>query len=411
MKHAKTIALVDWNWQGHHPTYFNYFILALEELGVDVLALCPNPEAAEKTANETRPRSGSSLAKRGQTHFRKIKISDRRFGRLLPVPLVAIDWTIRHFAGIEKQVREWASVSGDKVDAIYYACMYDRDFEWVSYAQPFLRFPWMGLYLHAMSFRAPGRRNPATGRTPCPEKMFGGRLCRAICILDEGIAEQVSKTIGKPVVTFPDLTDERLPAHSSAMLLGGRLKRWADGRPIVGLFGHLQRSKGILALLEAARMPGASEICFALGGEIIWPVGPGEASQMQLTLAECPNIWNHLVRIPDGEQMNSLLAACDIIYAAYLDFPHSSNIMTKAAFLKKPLIVSDGYLMAERVQRFNMGEIVPQSKAPELLEAILKISKDPVVWVADNQPRWGDYCEEHSYGRLKASFDELLGSV
>lgn len=406
----KTIALVEWNWQGHHPTYFNHFIMALEELGMDVLAICPNPDEAAALADTTRPKAGDEIHYRGHTEFRRIKIPARRFTRIRPDRIGAIDWTIRHFTGIEKQVREWMRASGGKVDGIFYACIYDWDFEWFHLAQPFLKLPWSGLYLHAMSYRMPGRLHPRTRKLPSPERIFSGRRCKSFGILDEGIVAQVSKSIGKPVVVFPDLTDERLSSQPSDQLLGNRLKRLADGRPIVGLFGHLHWSKGILTFLEAARMPGGSEILFALGGEMILPAEAIEASQLQLTLAEKSNIWNHLARIPDGEQMNSLVSACGIVYAAYQDFPHSSNIMTKAALLKKPLIVSNGYLMAERVRRFNMGEVIPQGKALALLEAILKITKDPVAWTTNNKPRWEDYCREHSFDRLKASFRELLAS-
>jgi hypothetical protein len=40
----RTIALIDWNWMGHHPTYFTEFAAALAEIGSDVLPFCPAPE-------------------------------------------------------------------------------------------------------------------------------------------------------------------------------------------------------------------------------------------------------------------------------------------------------------------------------------------------------------------------------
>jgi len=294
------------------------------------------------------------------------------------------------------------------VDAIYYACIYDWDFEWIRFSEPFLRFPWVGLYLQAISYRMPGQPNPLTGKVPSPKQMFGGRLCKGIDLLDEGIVNQVAQTIGKPVMALPDLVDARRAGRAEDRVLSENLKRFADGRPIVGLFGHLKKSKGILSFLEAARMPGASGICFALAGELVWPSGEGERNRIERALAECPNVWNHLARVPGERPLNELMAACDVLCAAYLDFPHSSAIQSKAAVFEKPLIVSEGYLMAERTRRFRMGEIVPQDDAVALLEAILRITKDSAAWVAENCPHWAEYTREHSFERFKTNVAKVL---
>ena len=402
----KTIALVDWNWAGHHPTYFNLFILALEELGFDVLAICPNPSEAAETAAKTRPTANLDGSLRGQTEFRKMDVPRHRLGRLRSARLTAMDWTVRHFTGVEKQIREWMRHTGRRVDMVFYACIYTVDFEWIRLTKPFLHFPWAGLFLHASIYRKPDRRD-LSGRLFRPEQIFEGELCKGVAILDEGVASEISSSIGKPVVIFPDVTDERLTANGGSQPLGDRLKQFASGKPIVGLFGHLQRYKGLLTFLQAAKLAAPWDICFALAGNLDLPPSE-ETSRIHQCLNECPNLWDHLIRIPDGSYLNSLLQSCDIIYAAYLDFPNSSNILTKAAFLKKPVIVSDGFLMAERVRRFNMGEIIPEGNTEALLTAILKIARDPQAWIAGNKPKWVEYCNEHSFKRLKVSFKQLL---
>jgi glycosyltransferase involved in cell wall biosynthesis len=385
--------------------------MAMEELGIQVLALCPDPVAAEELANRTRRQAESEMAPNGLTRFKKVEMSEPRFRYLRPRRIAAIDHAIRHFRGIEDQVWKWEDESGSRVDAIFYACMYDRDFEWIHFARPFLRIPWTGLYLQAMSYRMPGRFRPGTRKLPCPGRMFGSRLCAGIGILDEGVVNQASNEIGKPVVALPDLADERPAANAEERMLGDRLTRFAGGRPIVGLFGHLQKSKGLMTLLEAARLPEASGICFALGGEMIWPSDEGEANRIRAALAEGSNLWIHLERIPSEPCLSGLMAVCDLLAAAYIDFPHSSGIQAKAAVLRKPLVVSDGYLMAERAKRFRTGEIVPQGDARALLEAIMKITKNPVAWVENNNPLWEDYSCEHSFERFKSNLGKLLASV
>jgi glycosyltransferase involved in cell wall biosynthesis len=404
----KTVALVDFHWAGHHPTNFNAFILALEELGINVLAVCPGPEEAKRTADETRRDSEVDIPCRGRTEFKKITIPHKRFARIRPARISAIDWTIRHFRGIEKQVREWTKESGSKVDAIFYACIYDFDFDWFHCAQPFLQLPWSGLYLHALSFRMPGQPNPVTGLLPRPEKIFRGALCRGVAILDEGISTQVATVTGKPVVVLPEPVDTRRTTKPEDRILSERLRRFADGRPIVGLFGHLKKSKGVETFVEAARRPAAAEICFALAGDLVWNFDGGARSDLEVALSESPNLWTHLARIPREPCLNALMESCDVIFAAYADFPHSSGIQAKAAALQKPLIVSEGYLMAERVRRFNMGEVVPQGDVEALIHAIVKVTTDPIAWHNENQPRWSDYLAENSFERLKTSFTKLI---
>lgn len=33
----KTVALIDWNWHGHHPTYFTHFAVAMAEVSAEVV--------------------------------------------------------------------------------------------------------------------------------------------------------------------------------------------------------------------------------------------------------------------------------------------------------------------------------------------------------------------------------------
>ena len=402
------VALVDWNQSGHHPTFFNHLVLALEELGIDVLALCPDPEASASMAAATR--SAASQSPRGHTEFQSIEVPTERFRALRPRRIGAIDWTIRHFRGIENRAIEWERRTGRKVDLIFHACIYDRDFQWIHCAAPFLRLPWSGLYLHALSYRMPGRPHPVTRRVPRPRLMFSHRLCRGVAVLDEGIADAMSRDIGKPVIAFPDPADERNEAEAGERVLGDGLRAFADGRPIVGLFGHLQKSKGLHAFLEAARMPAAAGVCFALGGEMLWSPESAEKQRLIELMRGVPNLWLHLERIPTEPALAHLMASCDVLAACYVDFPHSSGIQAKAASLQKPLIVSDGYLMAERARRFRMGAVVPQNQPAQLLDAILEITSDPAAWIDRSRPLWREYVSEHSHQRLRQQLGELIGS-
>jgi hypothetical protein len=75
--------------------------------------------------------------------------------------------------------------------------------------------------------------------------------CRAVLTLDEGIASSLSRKIGKPVLATPDVADPTTP--DSNFELFQEVKNRAGGRPVCGLIGVLQKRKGILSFIEAAK--------------------------------------------------------------------------------------------------------------------------------------------------------------
>ncbi len=408
-RRPQKIALVDWEWAGHHPTYFNNLVLACEELGLEVLALCPQPDEAAATATKTRKKPASEI--RHPTRFVKIQRPAARFGSVRPRWIPAGLWALRNFLGIERAIRKWNRSSGRKVDVIFYPYIDVWEFHLIHSLERFLRMPWVGIYMQAYPYRMPHKIHPHLDAVPRPDLFFGGRLCRGVGIMDEGIVEQVAASTGKPVVFFPDPPDTRLPSSDEDKALGDQLKKFAAGRPIVGLFGYLVDSKGVATFLEAARLIPESEICFALAGFVADGPGSRVKSAISSARAECKNLWHHEGHIANEPALNHLFSASDVIVAAYWDFHHSSGIIAKAAVFKKPAIVSDGFLMAERARQYRTGEVVPQKDPVALRDAILKIVRDPAAWHAERQPRWQDFSDVNSYDRLKASLNELMMTV
>ena len=407
-KPKKTIALVEWNWSGHHQTHFNNFTLALEDLGFDVLGICPDPILAENLAKETRPVVKINKVGGGTTEYIQIGISSNKFRLNRSGRLQTVYWTIKFFKNIEIQIKEWSNKKQKNVAAIFYCCIYDWEFQWARFAQPFLSIPWAGLYLQARTLRLPGTINPVTGKIPKPEFMFGGALCKGIAILDEGKCDEASREFRKPVFVFPEMTDERFQESAEGKLLADQMIKFANGRIIVGLFGHLSSSKGVEIFLNAAKESCTSDVCFVMVGEKGW--GYEREKNIQKKISECDNLWFHLNRIFNESDLNYLISKCHVLFASYIDFPHSSGIMTKAALFEKPIIVSEGFLMAERVRRFKLGEVIPQGDHGALLEAIRLITNKRYPWKQNLKPEWDIYRNKNSFECLKSSFQKMFSN-
>ena len=390
------VALADWYTMGHHRTYYSHFAATLRKAGHDVLLLHPEPEEAQRRAQ--------AIGIGGTGGFASRRLSVPRMLKIRPSRLGAIFWTYQHYSRIERLVREWHSTAEGWPVVLFFACIYDRDFEWVRFAAPAMRLSWSGLYLHAGSFRAPGMPIPSTGRLPCPRQIFRAGPWGKIGLLDEGIAPAFASVTGRQSVWFPDISDLRGVTESSTAL-AERLRHAAQGRRVVLLAGQLQRSKGVLAFVRLAKRPEFADVLFAACGEILWWSFPAdEQAEIAEHFHRQPNIWTHLAAVPDGPDFNAIIATADVIFAYYKGFPHSSNIMTKAAAARKPIVVADGYLMAERVRRYMLGAVAKPDDEESLAAALRQILLDGAVASA----HWSDYSAAHSTARLATAIRELV---
>lgn len=391
-----------------------YFTEALLNMGWDVIGLCPDPEDANRMLQERLgahdPRNWEKRVTLQPICKTRCRISNR--AGTLWAPLSRADCTARRFLSMEGKLRGIAKSSGKRIQGIVYACIYDLDFRDIRWIDRLLSLPWVGLYVHANSIRIPPPVHVHPQNHPLPERLFSGRRCRGVGLLDEGIVGQVSLRSAKPAIAFPDITDARLDESPGGSVLATQLKEFAHGRRIIGLFGHLVRSKGILQLLETAQLPEMQGLCFAFAGELgNFGYSATELESIHQAFANCPNVWAHPERIPNEPVLNSLIDTCDVIAACYTDFPHSSNILTKAACLRKPVIVNDGYLMAERVRQFSLGEVIPQGDTTALCQAILRLTGTTANGVEQSQYGWDAFTDVHSFERFENAVRSLIGHM
>jgi glycosyltransferase involved in cell wall biosynthesis len=317
--------------------------------------------------------------------------------------------TARSLHEVKKKIRAWEAEQGKAMELVFFACIYDDQFRRFKEAKWALPYQWSGMYLNSRPFRMPGTVNPQSGEKPCPARIFRAAKLHALAVLDEGVTAAAEKLCGRPVVVFPDLTDEGVAKEQAGLL--AKIKTFAAGAPVVAALGHMQHTKGVVTLARLAMDPANRDWCFAFVGEAQWGLFKPEDRALIAGLADrCPNVFAHFESVPDGENFNSAVQAADVIFAGYLNFPNSSNILTKAAVFRKPLIVSDGYVMAERVRKYALGEVVPEGDVAATGRAIREILQDKNTWLARRKPRWEEYHAQHSYARLKDSFSKLLES-
>jgi glycosyltransferase involved in cell wall biosynthesis len=152
-------------------------------------------------------------------------------------------------------------------------------------------------------------------------------------------------------------------------------------------------------------------VFFFLGGDVNWgQISEEEKAKLQRSWERMPNLFAHLQHLPEPT-MNSIYAASDVVVAAYRSFPNSSNALTKVAVFECPIVVSDGYLMAERVRRFELGEVIPEGNAEALVAALRRMLAPGYPEELRGRARWKDYREAHSVEQLNKVFSELVAAI
>lgn len=397
---VKTIALVDFSLGGHHAGWLLHFAETLLRLGHRVVCICPDPAWAGREMRERHPAVAHA--------FSSLGLSDPAFPRV-PMRFARV------FAETVARWRHVATVIANQMpappDLVCFAMLDNLLAGGLTPALLDRIFPyqWTGVLFHPRAERLQSRRSrrPRFLRNDYCAQTSN---CKGIAILDEGIAEKLQQAIAPtPVIVFPDFIIPAPEADAPPDWIQA-LRRRAGSRTMVGCLGALNPRKGVFTLLRIAMEMDSSDLFFVFAGNVTRKdLGPDELRIWDAAVAHPPeNCAFHLSNMSDVE-FDAVVANCDVIYAAYRRFPHSSNLLGKAAKFSKPVIVSTGFCMEERVRRFSMGIAVREDDAPESLAALktlrAQLSSPDSPYSANG---FAGYLEEHSTERLTQCLDRLV---
>ncbi|MFT5241378.1 MAG: glycosyltransferase involved in cell wall biosynthesis, partial [Kiritimatiellia bacterium] len=270
-------------------------------------------------------------------------------------------------------------------------------------------FRWTGLFFHPWHLRIAG--GETRHESVAAESMLRARNCIGVAVLDHGVAAALERNINRPVIFFPDATDEAVARHAPACFV--QIQERAKGRKIVGLLGHLSRRKGIRTFMKAARECENGDWLFLMLGAM------GEAEKEALSPEDracledaisgrVTNICVVPERIEDEAEFNAVVCECDVLFAAYEMFAHSSGLVTKAGVFHKPIIVSKGYYMQEVVEKYRLGVAIDEGDSRAVLRA-LDMFGDPAEFERRvGVPDYEGFVRANGPEALGPAFDKLL---
>lgn len=379
------------------------------ERGWQVYHLTDKPDAAAKYFSE----SGLPGHKKIR-HLGMVEVQPKKPTRCMDSQLCRVQ---AHWEGVRLALEGLFAELGRKVGIFHtWVDLYSHGYLSQRVIERSLPAPWCGLYVHPAELRIQKtwKRRAyenamdllKTGRMfPSRLNAFNVRNASKIYFLDEAMPEK-AKLLGKVRRgAFPEWGEkgcEEIPELSSFSP--------KSGQKIICLCGFLEKRKGLLTLLQA--VPQLGEAWFFL---FAGPIGYNSIAEdkrgdlMKLEQNPPRNVLFINRKLSNGE-VNKVVSISDIVYLAYEDFFHSSNIQIKAAHYKKPMIAGPRHLIAERTRRFGMGWCLPEISTAAVESLLGKIGPKEIDEVIDNA-KFQDFLSEHSPEILEKKLEEIAAAT
>lgn len=266
-------------------------------------------------------------------------------------------------------------------------------------------YNWSGLYFHPwFLYQTNSLKNTLSSK----DYVLKSRNCMGVAVHDEFLVEQLSKRINKPVILFPEIADSSPPSPSYE--LSSDIKRRSEKRTIVSLIG-IRRRKGILHFIDLCQRADPSTYYFFFCG----PLEESEFNSAELasirSVLDNPaeNIFYYPSYLPEGREVNSVIAASDILFIVYENFKSSSNFSTKAALFKKPVLATDRFWIGQVTKKYRMGITVKEGDHEDTLEKLNQLEEN--IRQGLFRPDWEGYLKVHQEGALKEAFAKLLAKT
>lgn len=375
-KRILKIAVVDCSVSGHRETYYRTFATVWAEMGNEVLLLAPQPSGTEEVAA-----------------FRRIDIRPLHplpTNRPLQKKLVVLQNAairLRNLKSVRRQLDDF------RPDVVFFPCLDDLlpTLGPMCLFDRLLPYRWSGLLVQSALPRW-------QKGMPDVRPYLSSSHCLGIGVLNEYSADDL-KAFQPHVWCMPDFADLSIPDSSYPLLQ--TLRQRAGGRKIVSLLGSIGMRKGVTLLQQVIPLLPEDEYFFLIAGRS-W-LDETETTRLRSLESSRSNCLFSLERIPDEACFNALVAASDVIFAVYRNFTGSSNLLTKAAAFRRPVIVSRGACMGWRAEKYYIGRAIVETDANACRKAIADLCHD----TKDHTEAYNRYLQQHSLGRLRSCLETL----
>lgn len=370
------VTVIDCSVSGHREVYYKQFARTWAEMGHEISLIAPDGKGIDRRISfRNIPLYALHALPTGKPLKKKMTVLLNAWLRLLN--LYRIRKSLQH--------------SG--TDLVFFACLDDMlpllSPLWLfNYLFP---YKWSGLFVQS-------ELPPYKFGMPDIRPFLRSKNCIGIGVLNEFSACNLQQ-FNKNILIFPDFTDTSAPDTSYTLLQ--EVKSRAGKRKIVSLLGSVNLRKGVKLLQQSILLLPEEDYFFLIAGKSSLSVE--EEAELRTLEESRSNCLFSFDKIPDERCFNALVAASDVIFAAYRHFTGSSNLLTKAAVFHKPVVVSESYCMGKRVEHYGTGKAIPENDAKECSDAIRSLCAGTGIDVQ----AFSGYEESHRVNKLTTCFNQI----
>jgi hypothetical protein len=239
---------------------------------------------------------------------------------------------------------------------------------------------------------------------------MGNKKVDTVLYINEDFASPHEVTINPTIsqeaerfIWIPDVATEVLPEKRSTLI--DEVFERARSRSIVFLGGAIGGTKNLSTWYKTLELASAEKWFFLQVGAIDKTTLSSE-DLYELARVEARNPENLLIldrHIEAEAEFNAFVTCCDIVWGIYRNFDRSSNILGKAAVFEKPIVVSDKYLLGQRVRQAEIGIATDEDNPSEILKAMTQLIEQPVPTIC-----YGAYTTKYGSESLAAILDRTF---
>jgi|GEM_PF-3573674 hypothetical protein len=387
------VVLIEPHYVGHRPTYLYLYSRLLIELGHSVSIICGDEEQCRNfiirekglksvTVYPFKKNIDTNFTNRNfhttYTLWKSVKDSLTQIKGVDFVFFMYFDYFLFHFD------ENW--LKHNRINTFINRLF--NKYYLKGFIEKCMPVKWSGIFFHPHNYK----QNEFA-------LFFESKYNDSICLLDE--TYQLPYEV-KNKFLLPDVTDEQNSDKLSS--LAEVVLKEANGRKIISLLGSLEKRKGIMQLLDVIQLMDQKKYFFLIAGKLHGAFGEEETSRLKSIQSNSENCHIILDGIADENDFNSLIKITDIIYLVYLNFFHSSNLLTKASLFSKPILAQKGYCIGNRVDEFSTGITISDISVANIKNTLENFGN----LFNPSKAQYSSYASIHSVANLKVSLAQVF---
>ncbi|MEM9645936.1 MAG: hypothetical protein AAF989_13175 [Planctomycetota bacterium] len=254
--------------------------------------------------------------------------------------------------------------------------------------------------------------SPASGflRRRRHGKKFGAldhKGFRLLATLDELAVPALQRRFGDtPIRAMPDFVE---PQFHCAETTDAMNRAKATGSRVMVSVGVMQKRKGFLKLLKLARRGGLAGWQVVLSGRVDWNgLKDDDAALVRDAIAgRYDGVHVNEGHLATDAHINAEIAAADVVFLGYEQWKQSSNIMTRAAKLGRPVLTCSEGVLAHRTRSNGLGWVLPDDGEDSIELMLGQITEDALV-AQSRQNGYAPFALQHDVSTLQETFKPIL---